>query len=276
VNQQVQTAVADLERYVATLIEERDASLKTLRCVLRMIYGKLPDDADKEWIAQLSDDMAAHLRKTAKRLQAPLAQIDELRAENKRLQANQRASAEALANAYELAGYLRDAREWSARTFGPGRRTLGVTKHIEKEIAEVRAKPDDLTEWVDIIILACDGYWRHGGQPESLLPDMLAKLAKNKARTWPAPTSEDEPTEHVRGYDADNPELGPAHREYWVRLAEINELAARDAAQQRAGAVKALRRVADEIKTGGFTDGELVELFVHLHADAIERGEVQP
>ena len=117
-----------------------------------------------------------------------------------------------------LADYLHEAKEFSERTFGKGRRTLGVTKHIEKEIAEVRAKPDDLTEWVDIIILACDGYWRHGGQPENLLADMLAKLAKNKARVWPTPTSEDEPVEHDRSHDDTlNPELGPEHREYWLR-----------------------------------------------------------
>ncbi len=116
-----------------------------------------------------------------------------------------------------LADYLHEAREFSERTFGAGRRTLGVTKHIEKEIAEVRAKPDDLTEWVDIIILACDGYWRHGGQPGNLLADMLAKLAKNKARVWPKPTSEDEPVEHDRTHDPLNPELGPEHREFWVR-----------------------------------------------------------
>ncbi len=117
-----------------------------------------------------------------------------------------------------LADYLRQAREFSEKTFGPGRRTLGVTKHIEKEIAEVRAKPNDLTEWIDIIILACDGYWRHGGQPEGLLADMMAKLAKNKARKWPAPTSEDVPVEHDRTHDDPlNPELGPEHREYWVR-----------------------------------------------------------
>ena len=108
---------------------------------------------------------------------------------------------EALAKHDGLANYMREAREFSARTFGPGRRTLGVTKHIEKEIAEVRAKPDDLTEWVDLIMLAADGYWRHGGQPENLLADMMAKLAKNKARTWPAPTSVDEPIEHDRSHD---------------------------------------------------------------------------
>ena len=130
------------------------------------------------------------------------------------------ARVKAEARAEGLADYLTEAREFSRRTFGEGNRTLGVTKHIEKEIAEVRAKPFDLTEWVDIIILACDGYWRHGGRPENLLADMMAKLEKNKARTWPKPTSEDEAVEHDRTYDDPlNPELGPEHREYWIRKA---------------------------------------------------------
>lgn len=126
----------------------------------------------------------------------------------------------------EMAQYLTDAREFSLRTFGPGKRTGGVTKHIEKELDEIREKPDDLTEWVDVIILACDGYWRHGGQPETLMADMMAKLAKNKLRKWPTPTSEDEAIEHDRTYDDPlNPDLGPEHREYWIRKTEAAALA---------------------------------------------------
>jgi hypothetical protein len=87
---------------------------------------------------------------------------------------------------------------WSKRTFGPGRRTLGILKHIEKEIAEAKANPEDLTEWIDIIILAIDGYWRHGGTPETIMPDLTAKAETNYRRTYPMPTSEDEPSEHIR------------------------------------------------------------------------------
>ena len=118
----------------------------------------------------------------------------------------------------EMAQYLTDARDFSSHTFGFGKRTGGVTQHIEKELAEIREKPDDLTEWVDVIILACDGYWRHGGQPENLMADIRAKLEKNKRRVWPTPTSEDVAVEHDRTHDDPlNPELGPEHREYWVR-----------------------------------------------------------
>ena len=98
-----------------------------------------------------------------------------------------------------LAVFLARQIEWSTQTFGTARRTLGITKHIEKEIVEVRAKPDDLTEWIDIIILALDGYWRHGGKPETILCDLNAKAEINYGRVYPMPTSEDEPSEHIRG-----------------------------------------------------------------------------
>lgn len=94
--------------------------------------------------------------------------------------------------------YLRLQWEWSRRTFGPGRRTLGITDHIRKELAEIEAKPDDLSEWVDVAILAMDGYWRHGGKPEAFMDALLAKQRKNFARTWPAPVSEDIAVEHDR------------------------------------------------------------------------------
>ena len=98
----------------------------------------------------------------------------------------------------DLFDHLKRQWAWSLKTFGPVRRTLGVTRHIEKEIAEIREKPEDLSEWVDVIILAMDGYWRHGGKPEELLMHMQAKQDKNFARQWPSPTSEDEAVEHVR------------------------------------------------------------------------------
>jgi hypothetical protein len=103
-----------------------------------------------------------------------------------------------IASAEALGDYLVRQREFSERTFGGGRRTIGVTQHIAKELLEIREKPDDLTEWIDVIILAMDGYWRHGGQPKDLLRLIEDKLARNIARKWPTPTSEDEPVEHDR------------------------------------------------------------------------------
>jgi hypothetical protein len=102
----------------------------------------------------------------------------------------------------DLAQYLREQREWSTRTFGPNYRTTGLLKHIQKELEEIAANPTDLVEWIDVILLACDGYWRHGGEPENLMRDIRAKFEKNRNRQW-SPPRDDEPSEHIR----DNPAL---------------------------------------------------------------------
>lgn len=97
-----------------------------------------------------------------------------------------------------LESYLIRQWDWSRRTFGPGKRTLGIVQHIQKELLEIVDQPDDLSEWIDVMILAMDGYWRHGGSPETLMADLLAKQQKNFARKWPPPQSEDLATEHIR------------------------------------------------------------------------------
>lgn len=98
------------------------------------------------------------------------------------------------------AAHLEHQRSWSAETFGPGRRTLGVLDHIRKELAEIEADPDDLSEWVDVVILALDGAWRHGWEPQQIIDAIIAKQAKNEARTWPdwQTMSQDHAIEHDR------------------------------------------------------------------------------
>lgn len=93
--------------------------------------------------------------------------------------------------------------EWSRETFGPALRTKGVLDHIRKELAEIELEPHDLSEWVDVVILAMDGFWRHGGNAADLLPALLAKQKKNMARTWPdwRTMSEDRAIEHDRSKD---------------------------------------------------------------------------
>lgn len=94
--------------------------------------------------------------------------------------------------------------EWSRETFGPALRTKGVLDHIRKELGEIEQEPHDLSEWVDVVILAMDGFWRHGGNAADLLPALLAKQKKNMARTWPdwRAMSEDRAIEHDRSKDA--------------------------------------------------------------------------
>lgn len=80
------------------------------------------------------------------------------------------------------ASHLAHQREWSERTFGPGPRTLGLIDHIRKELVEIEDDPFDLGEWVDVIILAFDGAWRAGWEPQQIIDAIKAKQAKNEAR----------------------------------------------------------------------------------------------
>lgn len=84
--------------------------------------------------------------------------------------------------------HLHRQRDFSERTFGPYSRPLrteGVIDHIKKEIREIEAEPRDLEEWVDLIILACEGALSLGHAPEAIARAWEAKQAKNEARTWP-------------------------------------------------------------------------------------------
>ena len=98
-----------------------------------------------------------------------------------------------------LESYIQRQADWSQRTFGAGRRTKGIVEHIRKELKEILATDgNDLEEWIDVIILALDGYWRHGGHSVNLMSLLNVKQAMNFLREWPEPTSEDEPVEHIR------------------------------------------------------------------------------
>lgn len=98
----------------------------------------------------------------------------------------------------DIAMYVVRQREWSAKTFGTGARVMGITRHIEKELGEIRADPTDLREWIDVVILALDGAWRAGYSPVAIAAELERKQEVNFARKWPVSVSEDEPTEHVR------------------------------------------------------------------------------
>lgn len=86
---------------------------------------------------------------------------------------------------FDFAAHLQRQREFSERTFGPGARAKGVVAHIRKELLEIEAAPDDLAEWIDVVILALDGAWRTGATPQQIIDALVAKQAKNEGRTWP-------------------------------------------------------------------------------------------
>lgn len=103
-------------------------------------------------------------------------------------------------NSYDLVQHLEEQRDFSLETFGPGERLDGVLKHIEKEIIEVREKPKDLSEWIDIILLAFDGALRQGFKPFEIVKALFEKLQKNKKRKWPdwRKFSENDPIGHIK------------------------------------------------------------------------------
>jgi hypothetical protein len=99
--------------------------------------------------------------------------------------------------------HIRDQREWSEATFGPGPRLLGVLNHIRLELAEVENDPADASEWADLLILVIDGATRQGITAQQLIYAYRDKMRANYARDWPdwRGRSEDEPIEHIRTSD---------------------------------------------------------------------------
>jgi hypothetical protein len=86
---------------------------------------------------------------------------------------------------YDLIAHLQRQRAFSLKTFGPGTRTKGVIDHIKKELIEIEKEPRSLEEWIDVMMLACDGAWRAGYEPAEIAAAFAAKLTKNENREWP-------------------------------------------------------------------------------------------
>lgn len=100
----------------------------------------------------------------------------------------------------DLETYIATHEAWSLQTFGPPKQTdvVKLCTHIAKEISEVLLKPEDVTEWVDIIILAVDGALRTGHSPQEIAEALVRKQQINVARKWNIPTDPTQPNEHIR------------------------------------------------------------------------------
>lgn len=105
---------------------------------------------------------------------------------------------------FDLIAHLQRQREWSERTFGPGARAAGVIDHIRKELIEIESAPEDLSEWIDVVILALDGAWRSGASSQEIAEALAAKQAKNESRVWPdwRTADPDKAIEHDRSQTA--------------------------------------------------------------------------
>ena len=99
---------------------------------------------------------------------------------------------------FHFATYVAVQRAWAFRTFGSGRRTAGLIKHIQKELVEIEESPSSLEEWIDVMILALDGACRLGASPEDIEDMLVYKQEKNLRRRWPVMSAQDTPIEHLR------------------------------------------------------------------------------
>jgi len=102
-----------------------------------------------------------------------------------------------------FAKFLKSKIEWSVKTFGDGEKTEGLIDHITEELHEIRENPNDLSEWIDVILLAIDGYLRHGGTPERLFFDLWQKQKINETRKWGSPADSGK-VNHIKDKDPDN------------------------------------------------------------------------
>lgn len=100
-----------------------------------------------------------------------------------------------------LIDYIRRHIKWSRATFGRGKFTIRLVRHIRKELLEIEAAPTDLEEWIDVLILGLDGAWRAGYTAEEIAAMLEAKLKKNQSRVFLLPDDPNEPAEHDRSRD---------------------------------------------------------------------------
>lgn len=131
---------------------------------------------------------------------ARVQRVTDLLEANNRYQQEARDARAELKARFDLVSHLARQKAFSERTFGPGARTKGVLDHIRKELTEIEADPSDIMEWVDVIILAFDGAWRAGWEPQAIVDAIAAKQARNERRRWPdwRTADPDKAIEHVR------------------------------------------------------------------------------
>lgn len=95
-----------------------------------------------------------------------------------------------LLGALDMWGFWECLHEWSAETFGPRehRGPIGPLKHLEKEAREAYEEANwekRKEEIADCLFLVFDAAQRVGMSYSELTQVAMAKLKKNRARTWP-------------------------------------------------------------------------------------------
>lgn len=96
----------------------------------------------------------------------------------------------------DFTGFAQEHHAWALEKF-PSQSAESVCRHIEKELIEIRKDENDPMEWIDVIMLAMEGFCMTGGSPHETFEALREKHAINLLRTWQAPNGDD-PIEHVR------------------------------------------------------------------------------
>lgn len=111
-----------------------------------------------------------------------------------------RAAKDNINTGFDLVSHLYRQRKFSIDTFGPGKRTLALIDHIQKELIEIEQNPNIPEEWIDVLLLALDGLWRTGFAPEQIAQLIDTKQTKNENRKWPdwKTSTKDKAIEHIR------------------------------------------------------------------------------
>ena len=79
---------------------------------------------------------------------------------------------------------------WSDQTFGRAPTVTAKLNHLRREVQELTAKPHDVSEMADILILLLYIAQRAGTSGEGLLAAAEAKLEILKRRQWGPPDAE--------------------------------------------------------------------------------------
>ena len=99
---------------------------------------------------------------------------------------------------FDIKKFLEDQKSWSEIQFGKGRRTIGICNHIRHELIEIENDPDNLEEWIDVLLLAFDAIWRLGVSPKDVVETLLKKQHKNINREWGSIPPETKPSFHLK------------------------------------------------------------------------------
>jgi len=94
---------------------------------------------------------------------------------------------------YELIDLQRRHKRWSELTFGPGRKPWN---HLVREAQELAAKPHDISEAADCLLLLMDTARLHGYDIVKLCQAANEKLAINETRQW-SPLDEHGVSQHI-------------------------------------------------------------------------------